>query len=67
VSLVDIDNDDSQPGDAYKRTFRLSTNLIWSPVPAIDIGAELLFGGREDRNGTKGKASQLQIAAKYRF
>jgi len=66
-SVVDIDNYDFQPGDAYSRTWRFSSNLIWSPVPTIDIGGELMFGGREDRDGGEGDASQLQIAAKYRF
>lgn len=67
LSLVDVDNYDFQPGTAYDQTIRFSTNLIWSPVPAIDIGAEALIGERKDRDGGKGDASQLQIAAKYRF
>ncbi|UCG71898.1 MAG: porin [Chromatiales bacterium] len=67
LSLVDIDNYDFQPGDAYSRTLRFSTNLIWSPVPAIDIGGELMFGTREDRDGGEGDASQFQLAARYRF
>ena len=66
-SVVDIDNYDFQPGDAYSRTYRLSSNLIWSPVPAIDIGGEIMFGEREDRDGGEGEASQFQLAAKYRF
>lgn len=66
-SVVDIDNEDFQPGDAYNKTWRFSTNLVWSPVPAIDLGGELLFGGREDKDGSSGDATQFQLAARYRF
>lgn len=67
LSLVDIDNFDFQPGDAYQRTVRLSTNLIWSPVPAIDIGGEFMWGIREDQDGGEGDASQFQLMTRYRF
>lgn len=66
---VGVDNpgfldDDS---DAYQRTLRVSSNLIWSPIPRIDIGGEYLWGQRENTNGDRGDATQLQFAVKYRF
>jgi hypothetical protein len=64
---VDVDNQSGQAVDAYDRTWRWGTNLIWSPVPAIDIGGELLLGERKDNDGAKGDATQLQFAARYRF
>jgi len=67
LSFVDVDNQSGQAPDAYARTWRWGTNLIWSPVPAIDIGGELLLGEREDNDGAKGDATQLQFAARYRF
>ncbi len=67
VSRVNISNKDFQTDDAYESTWRLSGNLIWSPTPRVDIGGELLWGQREDQDGAKGNASQVQVTAKYRF
>ncbi|MGI9329454.1 MAG: DcaP family trimeric outer membrane transporter [Gammaproteobacteria bacterium] len=67
LSIVDVDNQSGQAAEAYDRTWRWGTNLIWSPVPAIDIGGELLLGERKDNDGSKGDATQLQFAARYRF
>ena len=52
---------------AYKRTLRFSSNLIWSPIPRIDLGAEYLWGRRENVGGDRGDATQLQVTVKYRF
>jgi archaellum component FlaC len=67
LGYVDVDNADFQPDDAYDKTWRFSTNLIWSPVPSIDLGGELLLGERQDKDGSSGNATQLQFAARYRF
>ncbi len=64
---VRLDNPDFLAGDAYKRTLRYSTNLIWSPIPRIDIGGEYLWGRRENEDDESGDATQLQFAVKYRF
>lgn len=65
--FVDVDNPGFIEGDAYKRTIRLSTNLFWTPTPRIDLGAEYLWGRRENEDGEKGDASQIQMMARYRF
>lgn len=65
--FVELNNPNEVPGDFYKRTYRASTNVFWSPTPRFDLGAELLWGMREDEDGQRGFASQLQIAAKYLF
>jgi hypothetical protein len=67
ASFVDIDNPDFQPDDAYKRTTRIGGNLIWSPIPRIDLGTELLWGERKDKDGSTGDASQFQFSGRYRF
>ena len=64
---VDVDNPDFMSGEAYQNTLRFSSNLIWSPIPRIDIGGEYLWGRRENENGDSGDATQLQLAVKYRF
>jgi hypothetical protein len=65
--FVDVNNPGFVEGDAYKRTFRLSANLLWSPTPRIDMGAEYLWGRRENEDGEHGDATQFQLMARYRF
>ena len=65
--VVEVDNPDFVAGDAYKRTLRFSSNLMWSPTPRVDLGAEYLWGNRKNENGENGSATQIQVAARYRF
>jgi hypothetical protein len=67
ISFVRIDNYDYQPDDAYKQTSRASGNFIWSPIPRVDIGAELIWGERTNKDSNDASALQLQLATKYRF
>jgi hypothetical protein len=65
--LVKVTNVDVQPGDALQQTRRYSLNLIWSPVPRLDLVAEYLFGVRINRDQREGRANQSQIGATFRF
>jgi len=67
LGFVRLDNPSEVPEDFYKRTWRVSGNLFWSPTPRFNVGAELLWGRRENKDGQAGDASQLQIGAKYLF
>jgi len=67
LGAVDVNNPGFLEDDAYLSTLRFSSNLIWSPIPRIDIGGEFLWGERENEDGESGNASQLQMAVKYRF
>jgi DcaP outer membrane protein len=67
VGVVNVDNPGFVDGEAYKRTLRASTNLFWTPTPRIDIGAEYLWGNRKNENGQNADATQIQLAARYRF
>lgn len=66
-SWVDIENLDFQDDSAYARTERAIINLLWSPVSRIDVGGELLWGRRENKDASNATARQIQIGAKYRF
>jgi hypothetical protein len=64
---VEIDNPGFVADDAYKRTIRFSSNVLWSPTPRINLGLEYLWGARENENGADGEAQQVQLAAQYSF
>ncbi len=66
-SWVDVDNLNFQDDSAYARTDRAMINLLWSPVNRVDVGGELLWGRRENKDSTSGTARQIQFGAKYRF
>ena len=64
---VDVDNLDFQDDSDYANTDRATVNLLWSPVIRIDVGGELLWGRRENKDTASATARQIQFAAKYRF
>ena len=67
LSWVKVNNFEFQKGDNYASTLRASMNLIYSPTPNIFTGLELLWGERTNKDGSKGKAKQLQFAMRYIF
>ncbi|HKQ97908.1 MAG TPA: DcaP family trimeric outer membrane transporter [Candidatus Polarisedimenticolia bacterium] len=66
-SVVNVDNADFQPGDAYHRTQRLSANFIFSPIPRIDAGLQYIWGTRRNFDNQRGEARQLQFVILFRF
>ena len=65
--IVNVSNLDIQPEDALTRTQRTTFNVTWSPVPQADIAVEFLYGTRVNKDGGKGKSSQVQAGWIYRF
>ncbi len=63
AGFTDVDNFDFQPDDAYQKTKRITANLLFSPMPRVDIGAELLWGEWTNKDGGSGDAPKLQIVA----
>jgi cell division protein FtsB len=63
--VVDINNFEFQDGSDYKRTVRASANLIYNPTKNVQLGIEFLWGKRENKDGSKGTATQTQFAARY--
>ena len=64
---VAVRNLEEQAGDAYYKTERVSLNLVWSPIPRVDLGTELLWGRRENKDGSSGTARQFQLRARFLF
>ncbi len=66
-SYVNVDNTNFQGPDAYQQTRRASVNFIWSPSPRVDLGGEVLWGKRTNKDNQSATARQLQLSAKYRY
>jgi len=67
-STQTVDNDRSLIGLASNKSAQsVRGNLIWTPIPAMDIGAELMYGERELESGVSGDMTRLQVFAKYGF
>ncbi|WP_292116580.1 DcaP family trimeric outer membrane transporter [Brevundimonas sp.] len=67
-SAQNVDNDTSITGLAVNRSAQsIHANLIWSPVKAFDVGAELMFADREIESGASGDMTRLILFAKYGF
>jgi hypothetical protein len=52
-------------GSATKKAWHVSGNLIYSPVPGIDLGLELRYAEREVENGDDGDLTRIQFGARY--
>jgi hypothetical protein len=67
IGMVEVDNPKFVEDQAYKQTRRLSSNILWTPTPRINIGLEYLWGVRENEDGDDGNATQIQASAQYNF
>lgn len=63
-----VDNDTRFTGLSANRSAQsIHANLIWSPVTAFDVGAELMFADREIETGASGDLTRLILFAKNGF
>jgi hypothetical protein len=66
-SRTQVDNTSFQSADAFHSGDYASVNLLYTPDPNILMGAEFLYGRREDNDGATGEDYRLQISVKYSF
>ena len=66
-SRSDIDLTDTLPATTYKAASYGAANVVWFPVERLGLGVEFLYGGREDKDGARGKNYRIQTAVQYRF
>ena len=64
---VDIDNRNQQSDGSLERSMYFAGNLVWSPIKQMDIGAEYLWGQRDNKNGATGTARRFQLSTKFMF
>ncbi len=66
-STTHVDNTNFQEPNAFQTGQYASVNLLWTPDKHILMGAEYIWGQREDRNGANGQDNRLQFTFKYSF
>jgi hypothetical protein len=54
-------------GSTIDRLQDTRVNLIWTPYRLVDVAGELLWGRRENKDGSRGDAWRLQFAFIYRL
>ena len=68
LSRAQFDNDTDWTGFGVTRSAQsIHANLIYSPFPKLDIGAELIFGNRELESGADGDLRRIHTSVKYSF
>lgn len=64
----EYDNDVVYTGNAVTKSAQsLRANVIYSPLPKVDVGVEYMLGRREIESGADGKLDRLQFMVKYSF
>ncbi|HEU0153261.1 MAG TPA: DcaP family trimeric outer membrane transporter [Arenimonas sp.] len=67
-SVARFDNDTALTGLGVTESAQsIHANLIYSPFPKLDVGAELIFGERELESGATGEMNRLHMHVKYNF
>ena len=67
-SFVDIDNTELQTPRALKKGQYASTNLLYTPVPGVMSGVELVWANRDNFNdGFSSSTVRVQFSFRYNF
>lgn len=67
-AAAQYDNDRELTGSAVTAShYSVAANLIYSPLPKLDLGAEVRYGERELESGIDGSLARLHFLAKYSF
>ncbi|MEZ0472713.1 DcaP family trimeric outer membrane transporter [Luteimonas salinilitoris] len=67
-SRAEYDNDTDLTGLGITRSAQSAhANLIYTPLPKLDVGAELIWGQREIESGDRGEINRLQTHVRYSF
>lgn len=67
-SAASYDNDTDYTGLGITKTLQSwHAAIIYSPLPKLDVGAELIIGNRELESGQDGDLHRLQMHVKYNF
>jgi hypothetical protein len=68
LGYLSVDNDTDLTGmGVTKDASSIHVNLIYSPVPKMDFGFEVMYADREYESGADGDMTRMQFSAKYAF
>ncbi len=68
LGYLGIDNDTDLTGmGVTKNASSVHVNLIYSPVPKLDLGMEFMHANRKVESGDEGALNRFQFSAKYAF
>jgi hypothetical protein len=68
VSAIFVNNEEVLSGTGVnKSAYSVSANLLYSPLPPLTFGVELMQGYRQVEGGADGRFVRLQLAGKYDF
>ena len=66
LSFAAADNDTASSGPDVPKSYQSAhLNIIWVPIRRMSVGAEFIWGRREDESGADGVMNRLQLSAKY--
>jgi lipocalin len=66
-SFVQVQNTEAQVSSVYHQGNYTAGNLLWNPFGSLTVGAEFLYGWRDNKDGSTGNAPRVQFSAKYNF
>ena len=67
VGIAEIDNAPQQGPAVIASASSFHVNLVHNPGNQFLIGVELMWGERENNDGSSGDATRLQVSAQYKF
>ena len=68
LGYLSVDNPTEYTGmGVTKKASSAHINLIYTPVPRLDVGVEFMYADREVESGTDGDLKRLQFSAKYAY
>ncbi|HYM31705.1 MAG TPA: DcaP family trimeric outer membrane transporter, partial [Candidatus Cybelea sp.] len=67
ATIAAMNSNVGQFGSLTHRELSTHVNLIWSPVPAIDLGYEFIWEQRKIEAGNSGQLVRSQISTKFKF
>lgn len=66
-SEMNVETPNFLPGNTYEKGKYVTANLIWLPFERLGVGAEFLYGERQNRDGDTGEAYRMQTGIQYKF
>jgi len=68
ISAIFVNNEEVLSGTGVNRNAHsVSANLLYSPLPPLTFGVELMQAYRQIQSGADGRFVRLQLAGKYDF